>query len=232
MSSNHHSRPASRHRLRREQLRERFLANPPCLPDSELLELLLGYVLRGENKQLAKILLKRFGSLRAVLEAPAVELRESDGVTPALEAFWAILRECEARLAEIPAATKLMPEDLDKVVHMARRRLGGYRHEEMWAAFLDKQNHLLHWCCLSKGTGGRVFLPQPEIIAKALECNADGIILVHNHPGGNVMPSPQDIDFTTQLVHSGKLLELRVVDHLIITDEEYFSMRARNLLGN
>ena len=232
MSNSNSSRSADRARPRREQLRERFLANPPCLPDYELLEFLLGYVLRAENKQLAKVLLKRFGSLRAVLEAPAVELREIAGVTPSLEAFWAVLRECEARQAEIPAATKLIPGELDKVVHMARRRLGGYRHEEMWAAFLDNQNHLLQWCCLSKGTGGRVFLPQQEIMAKALKCNASGIILVHNHPGGNVMPSPQDIDFTMQLVRSGKMLDLQIIDHLIITDEEYFSMRARNLLKN
>ncbi|MBQ4132366.1 MAG: DNA repair protein RadC [Desulfovibrionaceae bacterium] len=215
----------------RARLRKRFLASPAELPDYELLELLLGYVLlRKDTKPLSKELLKRFGSLHAVLVAPPVELRECRGFGPSLEAFWTVLKECSARCAEMPVRAKILLDKPEKVVHMARKRLSGCRHEEIWGAFLDNQNHLLCWRSLSRGTGGQVFMPMQEVLALALEFHATGIILVHNHPGGNVMPSPQDIDITLSLARAARQLSIRVLDHIIVTDEQYLSMNEKHML--
>lgn len=215
----------------RERLRKRFLTNPPALPEYEFLELLLGYVLlRKDTKPLAKALLERFKNLKNVLEAPPIELREVEGFGPALEAYWTVLRECNARMAEIPVRSKIVLDDPEKVVTMARRRLAGYRHEEIWAAFLDNQNQLISWCCVSRGTGSQVFLSSQEVLGLALEYKASGIILVHNHPGGNANPSVQDIDLTLNLIRGAELLAIRLLDHIIVTDEDYLSMKDKKLL--
>jgi len=215
----------------RERLRKRFLTDPPTLPDYELLELLLGYVLlRKDTKPLAKDLLKRFGSLKSALEAPPAELREQEGFGPALEAFWTVLRECNARTAEIPMKTKIRLDKPEQVVNMARKRLAGYRHEEIWGAFLDNQNCLIAWKCVSRGSGSQVFISSREVLGMALEYKATGIILVHNHPGGNVMPSPQDIDLTRNLARGAEHLAVRLLDHIIVTDEDSLSMNDKKML--
>ncbi len=215
----------------RERLRKRFLENPTAMADYELLELLLGYVLlRKDTKPLSKELIGRFGSLKNVLEAPTVELRESKGFGPALEAFWLVFKECSARMAEVSPQTKIFLDKPEKVVHMARRRLAGYRHEEIWSAFLDNQNRLISWRCVSRGTGSQVFLSCQEVLSLALEYRATGIILVHNHPGGNVMPSPQDLDITLNLAKGAKHLSIRLLDHIIVTEDQYLSMNDKKIL--
>ena len=229
MTNKNFSSPPNNARGHRARLRRRFLDNPYSLPDYELLELLLGYVLlRRDTKPLAKELLKSFGSLQAVFEAPGLELKNIKGFGHSLETFWAVLRECELRLGEIPRFTKIMLDTPDKVVDMARKRLAGYHQEEIWGAFLDNQNRLLLWHCLSNETD--LFIPHRDVVAKAIKFHASGIILVHNHPEGDAAPSPQDIDFTNQLACSAKIMEVRLLDHIIVTAEQYFSMRNRNML--
>ena len=214
----------------RERLRKRFLAEPPLLPEYELLELLLGYViLRKDTKPLAKMLLKRFGCLKKALEAPPAELKEMEGFGPSLEVFWTVLRECNARMAEIPVRTEILLDQPEKVVNMARRRLAGCRHEEIWGAFLDNQNKLITWRCVSRGTGSQVFISSREVLGMALEYKATGIILVHNHPGGNAMPSPQDIDLTINLARGAKYLAIRLLDHIIVTDKDHLSMSDKKM---
>lgn len=231
MSINKKSEPVPNNSGHRERLRKRFLANPSTLPEYEFLELLLGYVLlRKDTKPLAKALLERFKNLKNLLETPSAELREVEGFGPALEAYWIILRECNARLAEIPIRSKIFLDQSDQVVHMARRRLAGCRHEEIWSAFLDNQNRLISWCCVSKGSGSQVYLSSQTVLRMALEYKSSGIILVHNHPGGYAQPSAQDIDLTLNLARGAKHLSIRLLDHIIVTDEDYFSMKDKKLL--
>ncbi len=226
------SEPTSSARGHRQRLRERFLKDPTNLPNYELLELLLGYVLlRANTKPLAKELLARFKTIKGVLDAPITELAECKSFGPACQAFWSVLRECNARYGEVPLRTKIKFGDAKYVVEMARRRLAGLRHEEIWGAFLDNQNGLITWQCLSRGTGSQVFISNPEVLHIAAIYKASRIILVHNHPGGNPSPSPADVDLTIALKKGAKQLAIDVLDHIIVTDDAYFSMNDHNMLN-
>ncbi len=187
--------------------------------------MLLGHVLiRRDTKPLAKDLLARFKSLRGVMDAPLTELQEVRGFGPGLATFWLLLREIKARCAE----SRLLDKDVivsgQSVADMARQRLAGVAHEELWGAYLDNQNRLISWRKLAEGIGGRVFVHNAVVLAPALELKATGIILVHNHPGGETQPSASDVELTRTLAHAAKMMDVRLLDHVIVTENDYVSL--------
>jgi DNA repair protein RadC len=103
-------------------------------------------------------------------------------------------------------------------------------HEEFWILLLNRANHVKSKHLISKG-GQSGTIADPKIIFKtALEQNAAYIILAHNHPSGNLKPSTEDIRLTKKLVEGGKMMDLLVVDHLIITDKGYYSFADEGLI--
>ena len=214
----------------RQRLRARFEKDQSGLSDYELLEMLLGHVLlRQDTKPLAKDLLARFKSLRSVMDASMAELREVKGFGPALGTFWLLLREIKARCAE-SWVEKGDPVTSWAVAEMARQRLAGVPHEELWGLYVDNQNRAISWRKLSEGLGGRVFVHNAIVLAPALELKATGIILVHNHPGGAPQPSQADIDMTNILLQAAKMVDVRLVDHIIVTEDDYASFSDLDLL--
>ena len=104
------------------------------------------------------------------------------------------------------------------------------RQEEFWILLLDRANHVLHKCQVSAG-GVAGTIADPKIIFKlALDHLASSVILVHNHPSGNLSPSEADRRLTKRMVQAGEFLETPVLDHLIIGDADYFSFRDENLM--
>lgn len=215
----------------RERLRERLRTDGSSLREYELLELLLGTVLlRRDTKPLAKELLQRFGSLRGVLDARESELLGVKGFGPGLLAFWTLLRECMARYGEGPAREREVLCTPKSVAEMARVRLGSCPHEEVWVALLDNQNRLISWERASRGTVNASVVYPREVLEMALRFKATGIILVHNHPGGNPVPSQPDFEVTRQLSRSALTLGMRLLDHVIVTDEDCYSLKDDGLL--
>ncbi|MEJ2883060.1 RadC family protein [Pedobacter sp. GR22-6] len=103
-------------------------------------------------------------------------------------------------------------------------------HEEFWILALNQANFVIGKYLISKG-GLAGTVADPKIIFKvALENNAANIILAHNHPSGNVKPSSQDINITKKLVEAGKMLDLFILDHLIITNKKYYSFGDEGLI--
>lgn len=216
----------------RERLRERFLKAPLAVPDYELLELLLFYAVpRRDTKPLARALLARFSDIRGVLDARYAELREIDGFGESLATFWKVLREVRARYG---ASSLRRREELSSpaaVAAMAKSRLAGQDEEECWLALVDAQNRLLSWQRLQHGSVSAVCVHPRDILAAALEAKASGIILVHNHPGGDPHPSEQDERLTMSLQGLSPAMGLRFLDHVIITDEDCYSMISREILS-
>jgi DNA repair protein RadC len=201
------------------------------LADYEILELLLGYCLpRRDTKPLAKELLDRFGTLRSVLAARPEQLGEINGVGPGLEGYLALLREFWARLHEAPVQERRSLGSPSEVADLAKARLGHLRTEEFWAALVDNKNRLVAWRQVSQGTVDQAPAYPREVLALALQHQASGVILVHNHPGGDPAPSAQDVDLTRRLCRAGQDLGVRVLDHLIVTDSAFFSFQAKGLL--
>ncbi|MEW5773715.1 MAG: DNA repair protein RadC [Thermodesulfobacteriota bacterium] len=215
----------------RKRLRERLARNPRDLSDYEVLELLLGYVLaRQDTKPLAKDLLKRCGTLRGVFTARSEELRQASGFGPALETFWAVWRECQARMKEAPVQERAVLSRPEAVAELAMARLGAASTEEFWVALVDNKNRLMAWEQVSRGTVDRTTVYSREVLALALGWSASGLILVHNHPGGDPRPSASDRELTRLLVRSAADLGLRILDHVIVAEERYFSFQAQGLL--
>ena len=215
----------------RQRLRARFEQNQSSLGDYELLEMLLGHVIiRRDTKPLAKDLLTRFKSLRNVMDAPVTELQEIKGFGPSLATFWLLLREIKARCAESQLFDKEALISGQTVADMARERLTGLAHEELWGAYLDNQNRLISRRKLAEGVGGRIYVHNAVVLAPALELKATGIILVHNHPGGAPQPSSADIELTRTLVQAARMVDIRLLDHVIVTENDYTSLAESGII--
>lgn len=103
-------------------------------------------------------------------------------------------------------------------------------HEEFWILILNQANHVIGKHLISKG-GMAGTVADPKIIFKtALERNAAYVILAHNHPSGNLKPSQQDLNITKKIVEAGKMLDLHVLDHLIVTNKLFFSFGDEGLI--
>lgn len=215
----------------RQRLREKLLAEPKSLADYELLELLLGQVLpRRDTKPLAKELVTRFGALRAVVMARPEQLQEVSGFGESLAGHWALLREIFARLGEAPVREKQVFSGPEVVAAAARARIGHLAVEEFWLALVDNKNRLMAWERVGKGTVDETPVYPREVLALALKHQASGLILAHNHPGGDPSPSIQDRELTRRIAQSAKELGLRVLDHIIVAETRHFSFQDAGLL--
>lgn len=219
--------PKTPHAGHRARLKERFDRSPHEMPDYETLELLLGYVLpRKDTKPLAKALLQNFGNMRGVLDARRDELESVPGFGPGLTRFWRLLRECMARYEEAPVRCRHELSTPDAVARMARRRLAGNSREECWIALLDSCNRCIAWECLLRGGVEGVRFEAREVLEMVLRREANGFILVHNHPGGNATPSGPDMLMTRTLQRLAQEMKIRFVDHIIVSETECRSLTS------
>lgn len=210
----------------RKRLREKLNKDEQSLADYEILELVLGTViLRSDTKPLAKELLNRFGTLRGVLDAQDEDLRKLKGFGDSLVSHWKLLRELFSRYMESGISEKKQLSSPAEVAEMARTRLGRKEKEEFWAAFLDNQNRLLSWERISTGTVNTTMIYPRELMEQALQRKASSLVIVHNHPGGNLTPSSPDIEITRHIAQAGRILGIRLLDHLIITADTYYSLK-------
>lgn len=215
----------------RERLRGRLMDAPEKLHDYEILELLLGYVIkRRDTKPMAKELLSRFGTLRGVVQARPQEYADIPGLGTGAAAFFTLLQEFLARYAESPIRSRERLCDMQSVAAMARERLGGLAHEEVWVAYVNNRNFLIRWEKCFHGGLSAVGVDCRALVERALALKATGLILVHNHPGGLPNPSAQDRDITEQLERTARAVQIRFLDHLIVSAESCYSLKSDGLL--
>lgn len=215
----------------RQRLRERLACEPQAVADYEVMELLLGLgIPRKDTRELSLALLKRFGSLRGALDAPPEELEQIEGFGSGLLALWRLLREIMTRYALSPLLKKEVMASPEAVAQVAMRRLGNLAYEESWLALVDAQNRLISFERLRRGSISSIALQPRDVLEAALLRKASGIILVHNHPGGNPEPSRSDLDLTGAIKNIAPHLGLRFLDHVIVTAGECYSVASRKLI--
>ncbi|WP_462324064.1 RadC family protein [Desulfoplanes sp.] len=215
----------------RKRLKKRFADHGPNLDDYEILELLLGYAIpRKDTKPQAKVLLERFESLGGVFRARESEIRAIEGIGPSTELFFRVLEECRARISQTPLNQRTVFSNPGDVSDMAIARLGRCEHEEFWTILVDNKNRLQTFEKVSKGTIDQAPVFPREIMTLALEHRSSGIILVHNHPGGDPTPSSQDIQLTNKLQSLAKEMGIRVLDHLVVAEENHYSFMEHGLM--
>lgn len=216
----------------RKRLKKRLLQSSHELLDHEVLELFLGYAIpRVDTKPLAKELLKRFGSLKGVFAARTEELTTVPGCGEGLQTFLTLSREFWARVQAAPVREREKFISPAQVAEMAKARLGHSAKEEFWLAMVDNGNRLICFERVHQGTVNQAHVFPREILAAALTAKASGIILVHNHPGGDPTPSRMDREMTERIGQIAEGLGVRLLDHVIVTEDNFYSFQAQGLLS-
>lgn len=215
----------------RERLRKRLEQDPLGLSDQEIMELFLGLaLLRKDTKPLAREVLARFGSIRGFLDARPDEVSQVAGFGPGLLGLWRLARELLARYVAAPLLRREVLASPEAVAEVARQRLAGNPTEEAWLALVDSQNRLIAWERLRSGNIDSIAIMPADVLQAALIRKASGIILVHNHPGGNPCPSKADANLTRELQNLAPQLHLRFLDHVVVTEGDCYSITQRKIL--
>ncbi|MDQ6992566.1 MAG: DNA repair protein RadC [Mariprofundus sp.] len=211
----------------RQRLRERFLTSGfDGFHDYEILELLLGYVmLRIDVKPLAKRLLHHFTTLAGVFDAPIVELKQIQGMGESGAFFLSLVRQVEVRYLASELPGKPVFDCPEKVKAYLRLLLQGRGMECFGAIFTDQQHRLIAAEILFEGTVDRAAVYPRNVIKRALELDAKGMVLFHNHPGGTPQASSEDIDLTRRMAEASLLLDLKTLDHFLIAGTQVLSFK-------
>jgi DNA repair protein RadC len=212
--------------------REKLLARGAgALSDVELLALLLRSGIRGKNVlQLANELAQCFGGLAGLLQASAQELARIKGLGPAKRAeILAVLELARRAMAEQLQARPLF-ENPTAVREYLQLQLGGHASEVFAVMFLDSQHRLIALEEMFKGTLSQTSVYPREVVLRALALRAASVVLAHNHPSGLAQPSRADEALTQTLKAALALVDVRVLDHFIVTREQARSMAEMGLL--
>jgi DNA repair protein RadC len=202
-----------------------------ALSDAELLALLLRTGGGGVDVlAVAARLLALRGGLQGVAGSSARELAQVPGVGPAKAATILAALELGRRLAGRrlrPGAALRGPEDVYRHYHPNLRHA---RQERFFAVLLDGRHRVLGHEVVSQGTLTASLVHPREVFRPALRACAAALVLVHNHPSGDPTPSAEDRDVTSRLARAGEILGVRVIDHVVVAERGYCSLREEGLL--
>jgi len=216
----------------RKRLREKFIKSGIAgFHDYEIVELLLTLgTPRKDCKQQAKAAIKKFKTLRGVLEAPSEELQEIKGIGPhnafGIKLVQEVAREfLKEKILQKPIC-KSSKEVFDYLYHSMR----DLKKETFKVIFLDGKNQIIDIKDLFEGTINLSSVYPREIIKNAIRHHAASLIFVHNHPSGSPDPSPSDKEITKDLLAASNTMQIKVLDHIIIGDNRYFSFADEGLI--
>jgi DNA repair protein RadC len=214
-----------------ERPRERLASlGPQALSSAELLAILLRVGVSGENAvQVGQRLLHDLGGLGGLQRVPFAELCDQRGLG-------------EAKAAQIKAAIELgrrltleSPEERPSVnspadaAALVQYEMAGLEQEHLRALLLDARNRVLEIAEIYRGSVNSSQIHIGEVFKPAIRRGATAVIVIHNHPSGNPAPSPDDVAVTRALVQAGKLLDVEVLDHLVIGQGKFVSLKERGL---
>jgi DNA repair protein RadC len=212
----------------REKLLER---GPAALSDAELLALLLRTGLPGLGVlQLAQDLLARFGGVQGLLHADAQALSSIKGLGPAKRAELVAVLELARRALVAQLQEQAVLNNPQAMQDFVRLQLGAKNHEVFAVLFLDVRNRLIAMEELFRGTLTHTSVYPREVAQRALHHHAAAVVLAHNHPSGDVEASGADKTITKQLQAALALLDVRVLDHVIVSRGQSLSMAQAGLL--
>lgn len=223
---------AGEHAGHRQRMRDRFLANGlDGFAPHEVLELMLFYAIPRRNvNPLAHRLIDHFGSLNAVLNAPVEMLKQVEGMGDCVATLVHLFQEV-GRLCANPAIQER--ENLGSrgaAKQHCIRFMQGLRQEHFGVVCLDGQMNVIRDEIISRGTINEVSAYPRLVVEAVLRHNAHTVVLCHNHPGGSVIPSQQDVESTRQLAAVLAAIDVVMADHMIVADGEALSMAACGLI--
>lgn len=201
------------------------------MTDAELVAILLRIGVQGASAvELARQSLKKFGSLRALAEAPLSALFEIKGLKGAKAAHLAAAMEFARRVSLPDARERMTLKSTREAADYLRSRLRGLLEEHFRALFLNRRGALLEDALLAVGSVHQASPPIRLIAARALQVNASAVIVAHNHPSGAAEASESDKLFTEDLFGALQLIAVKLLDHVIIGEEAVFSFADSGMM--
>lgn len=211
--------------------REKMLAKgEKSLSEEELLAIILGMGTRNISAlDLAKHLLVKYRGLRNLREVSLSELIGEHGVGPAkavaIKAAFELGRRAALSINQKEVVKS--PEDVKNIVMEEMRY---FDREHFRVIYLDRKNGIIFMEDISIGGLHSAVVHPREVFKNAVKMSAAAVILIHNHPSGDPQPSKEDIELTNRLIEAGRILGIEVLDHIIIGDNRYCSLKAENFI--
>ncbi len=202
------------------------------LSDAELIAILIGSGSRNESAvELSKrILASVNNNLNALARLSVEQLTQFKGIgeAKAVSIITALELGRRRRLEEALEQSKITSSK--DVFEIMQPIIGDLQHEEFWVLYLNNSNKIIDRSQVSKGGITSTLVDTRLVFKKAMEISAVGIILAHNHPSGMLKPSEPDKKLTQKIKIAGETLDIKILDHLIITEKAYFSFADTNNL--
>lgn len=215
-----------------ERPREKLLTRGPhALSDAELLAIFLRTGIKGKTAvDLSRTLLRKHGSLQALLQADQQNFCKSPGLGPAKYALLQAVVEMTKRHLHESLRRGDAIENIETTRNYLTAQLRNHAQELFACLFLDSRHKVIRFEILFQGTINSASVHPREVVKKALQYNAAAIIIAHNHPSGAQKPSLADRQITEKLKQALSLVEIELLDHFIIGDNSGWSFAENGLI--
>ena len=216
--------------MKNEPLRRRFMhRSPDGLKDEELLELLLRYS-RDDAGEMARKILERFPNIAVIMEADAEDLSTVEGMDEDTVLLLRLIPELHRRYFLSRSRAQKRLADSRDYGNYLQPYFYGARDEMVYLLLLDAAGQVLNCRLLAKGSVNATGVPIRRLVQEALTANATGIVLAHNRPCGIALPSKEDVELTLRLREALEIMDLTLLDHIIVADDDFVSLRDSGYL--
>ena len=221
------------HKEHRERVRKRFeTLGLEDFDEHQVLEMMLFYAIpRKDTNEIAHRLIDRFGSFAQVMDTSLEELERVEGMGHSSALMLKFFRSCYRYYQMSKASSGKDMKSVEACAAYLMAKLEGKRNEEVYLLCLDAKRSLISCLKLAEGDICSANISPRKVLNAALSQNAMAVVLAHNHPGGFAIPSQEDVQVTLQL---GKLLHgagIYMLDHIVVTDDDYVSMFQSGLFN-
>ncbi|MGL4628520.1 RadC family protein [Cetobacterium sp.] len=218
----------------RKRLREKYLrVGYKGLEDYEILELILTYSIKLKDcKGIAKNLLAKFKTIDMVIKAEINDLKEIEGVGGETALYLKVIGDIMSNhyFKNIKSADLKTLKGKTDLINYLKDDVGSLKSEEFKVIYLSSDNKIVADEILFKGTIDRSVVYPRKIVERAIHNRAKGVIFAHNHPSGNLTPSKKDIELTLEMQELLEKVDIKLLDHIIVSDESYFSFYDNGLI--
>lgn len=201
------------------------------LSNEELLAILINTGSKEHSSLgLASMILKKSGGIKGLVEMDLNSLQEINGIGPAKATTIFASMELSKRISKVIGRQKFDIKSPQSISQLFMEELRYKKKEVVKVLLLDTKNNIITDAVVSEGSLNASIVHPREVYIEAVKRSANKIIVVHNHPSGDPKPSSEDINITQRLYESGKILGIELLDHIIIGDGVYCSLRELNYI--